>query len=189
VLGSSGSLLSVESPKFRATTARAGDVEAELRFTYLGPTAEMTRLGSGRVRKQIGLKMRAQDPCNLVYAMWRIDPGPELAVQIKRNTGQRTSAECKNHGYRTVLAQRSAPIGEVAEGSTHLLRAAIHDSELSVWADGVLVWHGSLGDDVLDLDGPVGLRSDNARFTFAFDANGGSPSGAARCGRSSTEEE
>jgi hypothetical protein len=188
-LVASGSELSVESPEFRAVVAGASDADAELRFTYFGPTAEVARLGSGRVRNQIGLKMRAQDPCNLVYAMWRIDPGPELTVQVKRNAGQRTSAECKNRGYRTIRPARSAPMPEVMPGSTHLLRAAIDESELSVWADDRLVWQGGLGDDVLDLEGPVGLRSDNARFVFAFDVRSGSPSGPRRCEKSNAEEE
>jgi hypothetical protein len=188
-LGASGSDLSVESPEFRAVVASASDANAELRFTYLGPTAEVARLGSGRVRTQIGMKMLAKDPCNLVYAMWRIDPGPELAVQVKRNAGQSTSAECKNRGYRTIRPARSAPMPEVAPGSSHLLRAEIDEFELSVWADDLLVWQGELGDDVQDLWGPVGLRSDNARFAFAFDVRSGSPSGPRRCGKSSPEEE
>ena len=172
-LGSSGSVLSVESPEFRAVAARARDSDVELRFTYLGPTEEVARLGSGRVRRQIGLKMRAQDPCNLVYAMWRIDPGPEIAVQVKRNGGQRTSAECKNEGYRTVRPLQSAPVAGVEPGSSHVLRAVLRESELRVWADGVLAWQGDLGEEAVDLQGPVGLRSDNARFTFALSAIGG----------------
>jgi hypothetical protein len=188
-LGASGSELSVESPEFRAVVAGASDADTELRFTYLGPTSEVARLGSGRVRTQIGVKMRAQDPCNLVYAMWRIDPGPELVVQIKRNAEQSTSAECKNHGYRTIRPTRSAPMPEVAPGSTPLLPTAIDESELRVWAYDRLVWVGGLGDDVLDLEGPAGLRSDNARFAFAFDVRSGSPSGPRRCGTSNREEE
>lgn len=165
--------LAVESPEFRAVAARSGDTDAELRFTYLGPTPEIAHLGSGRVRDQIGLKLRAKDPCNLVYAMWRIDPGPELVVQVKRNAGERTSAECKNRGYRTVRPQRSAPVGSVTQGSSHVLRATLRGGSLGVWADGALVWEGVLGDDALDLEGPVGLRSDNARFTFTLSASGG----------------
>jgi hypothetical protein len=170
-----GGALSVESPGFRAVATRAGDgdTDAELRFTYLGPTPEVARLGSGRMRTQIGLKLRAKDPCNLVYAMWRIDPGPELVVQVKRNPGARTSAECKNNGYRTVRPLRSAPVGPVSPGTSHVLRATMRGGSLGVWADGVLVWEGALGDDALDLEGPVGLRSDNARFTFTLAAGGG----------------
>jgi hypothetical protein len=166
-------LLAVEAPEFRAVATRSGDMDVELRFTYLGPTPEVAHLGSGRVRGQIGLKLRAKDPCNLVYAMWRIDPGPELVVQVKRNAGERTSAECKNRGYRTVRPLRSTPVGPVTPGSSHVMRATMTGASLGVWADGALVWEGALGDDVLDLEGPIGLRSDNARLTFALSASGG----------------
>jgi hypothetical protein len=169
----SGGALAVESPEFRAVATRSGDTDVELRFTYAGPTAEVAELGSGRVRRQIGLKLRAQDPCNLVYAMWRIDPGPELAVQVKLNPGQRTSSECKNGGYRTVRPVRSAPAGPVAEGSSHVLRASLRGATLALWADGVLAWEGMLGDDAQGPGGPVGLRSDNARFTFTMAVAGG----------------
>jgi hypothetical protein len=186
-LRSSGDGLTVESPEFRATLARSGDTDAELRFTYLGPTSGVAQLGSGQVRHQLGLKLRAQDPCNLVYAMWRIDPGParskradpnandgpELVVQVKRNLLQHTSAECKNGGYRTVRPLRSAQVAAVVDGSTHVLRASLRGTSLDVWADGVLAWQGTLGDDALGIDGPVGLRSDNARFTFTLSATGG----------------
>jgi hypothetical protein len=172
----------IDAPKFRAVSARATDQAAELRFTYLGPTAETAPLGSGRERRQIGLKLRAQDACNLVYAMWRIDPASEVVVQVKRNEGQRTSAECENRGYRTVRPAETAPVPQVTAGSTHVLRAAMRGSELSVWADGALVWRGDAGADVLGLEGPVGLRSDNGRFSVAFTAgtDGGAPRGCQR---------
>jgi hypothetical protein len=69
-----------------------------------------------------------------------------------------------------------------------VLRAAIRGSDLSVWADGVLAWQGSLGDDARDLDGPVGLRSDNARFTFSLLAGGGASSRVALSCRESNPE-
>jgi hypothetical protein len=97
-----GGRLLIESPKFRAVSARSTDAAAQLRFDYLGPTAESAALGSGRVRRQIGLKLRAQDGCNLVYVMWRIEPVSELSVQVKRNPGLRAFAECRNGGYRNV---------------------------------------------------------------------------------------
>jgi hypothetical protein len=185
-LGRSGSRLAVESPEFRAVAARQGDNEVELRFTYLGPTEDVARMTSGRVRKQIGLKLRAQDSCNLVYAMWRIAPGPEIALQVKRNPGQRTSAECKNHGYGTIRPHRFGPIADVVPGSSHVLRAVFGESGLTVWADGVVAWEGDLGDEAAGIEGPEGLRSDNARFTFALNAAGG---GKGHCPGSSAEQE
>jgi hypothetical protein len=37
-------------------------------------------------------------------------------------------------------------------------------AELQVFADNSLVWEGSVGPDALAFDGPVGIRSDNARL-------------------------
>ncbi len=172
--------LFVDAPKCRAVAALASEQAAELRFTYLGPTAEMTALGSGRVRRQIGLKLRAQNGCNLVYAMWRLEPKNEIAVQVKRNPGQSTFAECKNGGYRNVQPARSAPVPDVPEGSSHVLRAEMHGTGLTVWADGALAWQGDVGGDVLEFDGPVGLRTDNGRFAIAFTAGSGPVPGAPR---------
>ena len=33
-------------------------------------------------------KLRAEDACNLVYVMWRIEPQSRLVVSVKRNPGQ-----------------------------------------------------------------------------------------------------
>jgi hypothetical protein len=56
---------------------------AEAHFTYLGSTGNEARLGSGELRRQFGLKLRAEDACNLVYAMWRIEPESKLVVSVK----------------------------------------------------------------------------------------------------------
>jgi len=175
-----GEHLFIDVPKCRAVSALATEQAAELRFTYLGPTAETTALGSGRVRRQIGLKLRAQNGCNLVYAMWRLEPKNEIAVQVKRNPGQATFAECENRGYRNVQPQRGGPLPDVAEGSSHVLRAELHGTALTVWANHALVWQGDVGADVLDFDGPVGLRTDNGRFAVAFTAGSGDGSAAPR---------
>jgi hypothetical protein len=169
-LSPQGQHLFVDVPKCRAVAALATEQSAELRFTYLGPTAETTALGSGRVRRQIGLKLRAQNGCNLVYAMWRLEPKNEIAVQVKRNPGQSTFAECKNGGYRNVQPTRSAAVPDVPEGSSHVLRAEMRGADLTVWADGAVVWQGNVGDDALTFDGPVGFRTDNGRFAIALAA-------------------
>jgi hypothetical protein len=175
-----GGHLFVDVPKCRAVAALATEQSAELRFTYLGPTAETKALGSGRVRRQIGLKLRAQNGCNLVYAMWRLEPKNEIAVQVKRNPGQSTFAECRNGGYRNVQPTRSAAVPDVLEGSSHVLRAEMRGADLTVWADGAVVWQGSVGEDALAFDGPVGLRTDNGRFAIAFAAGSASAAAAPR---------
>lgn len=175
-----GEHLFIDVPKCRAVAALATDQAAELRFTYLGPTGETTALGSGRVRRQIGLKLRAQNGCNLVYAMWRLEPKNEIAVQVKRNESQSTFAECQNRGYRSVQPTRRAAVPDVPEGSAHVLRAEMHGADLTVWADGAIVWEGNLGDEVLSFDGPVGLRTDNGRFAIALTAGSRDATAASR---------
>src|SRR5580693_551536 len=164
----SGNRMSVNVPKMRAfvTVVTAQDVEA--RFTYLGETAGEKPLGSGEMRRQFGLKLRAQDACNLVYAMWRIEPESKLVVSVKMNPDQHSSLECGNHGYRNIKPLRSVAVPTLNSGSTHTLRAEMNGAELHVFADNSLVWEGSVGQDALAFDGPVGIRSDNARLQIDF---------------------
>src|SRR6266851_2815558 len=142
----------------------------EARFTYLGSTGNEARLDSGELRGQFGLKLRAQDACNLVYAMWRIEPESKLVVSIKTNPLQHTSAECGNRGYRNIKPRRSAPVPALRSGETHTLRAEMNGAEMKVSVDNSLVWQGSVGPDALAFDGPVGIRSDNARLQIELRA-------------------
>jgi hypothetical protein len=153
----------VTAPTFRAVCSSRAESRAELRFTYLGPTATTRALGSGAVRQQLGLKLRAQDPCNLLYVMWRLEPESKVVVSVKRNVVS-TSAECGNHGYTNLRALSRAPVPAVTPGSSHILRAELVGAILQVTVDGVLVWKGALGADALAIDGPVGMRTDNVRI-------------------------
>jgi hypothetical protein len=156
--------LSVDASKMRAYLNVATSQLLEACFTYLGGTGNESPLGSGELRRQFGLKLRAQDACNLVYAMWRIDPESKLVVSIKSNPGRHTSAECANRGYRNIKPRRSISVPVLRSGETHTLRAEMNGDELRVFADNSLVWEGPLGPDALAFDGPVGIRSDNARL-------------------------
>jgi hypothetical protein len=161
-----GQRLSVTVAKMRAYLNVATPQVVEVHFTYLGSTRNEARLGSGELRRQFGLKLRAQDACNLVYAMWRIEPQSKLVVSAKTNPGQHSSAECDNRGYRNIKATRSKPVPALREGETHDLRAEMNGDALKVFANNVLVWEGSVGSDARAFDGPVGIRSDNARLQF-----------------------
>jgi hypothetical protein len=153
--------IQVDGPKMRSVApGSSGDV-GELRFLYRGPTEKVAPLASGQIRRQVGLKLRAENGCNLIYAMWRIEPKPGIEVQIKRNRGQRVNSECGNRGYRKLAPRRQAPVPLLQPGSEHTLRAEIKGQDLVVWADGVLVWEGDLGPEANVLSGPVGMRSDN----------------------------
>jgi hypothetical protein len=161
-----GGRLSVSAPKMRAYIQAWTAQSVEVRFTYLGPTRNEAALGSGQVRRQFGLKLRAQDPCNLVYAMWRINPESKLAVSAKRNVGAHTSAQCGNHGYENIKPRRASDVPRLQPGESHVLRAEMKQEELRVFVDNREVWEGDIGSDAAGLEGPVGIRSDNARLEF-----------------------
>jgi hypothetical protein len=158
--------LSVAVPKMRAYLNASTPQQVEAHFTYLGSTGNGAPLGSGEIRRQFGLKLRAQDACNLVYAMWRIEPESKLVVSIKSNPTQHSSADCGNHGYRNIKPRGSKPVPLLQPGTTHDLRAQMNGDELTVFVDNAPVWEGALGPEALSFDGPVGIRSDNARLEF-----------------------
>ncbi len=167
---SPGERLSVGVPKMRAYLNVLTPQIVEARFTYVGPTGNEARLGSGELRRQFGLKLRAQDACNLVYAMWRIEPGSKLVVSVKSNPTQHSSAQCGNRGYRNIKPRRSTPVPALRSGDAHTLRAEMEGAEMKVFADNALVWEGSVGSEALGFDGPVGIRSDSARLQIGLRA-------------------
>src|SRR5207248_11619328 len=112
-----------EDPKGRAVVRRLTGPAAELRFAYLGPSAELKPLSSGEMRSQIGLKLRAEDGCNLLYAMWRIAPKPGLVVSLKRNPGMHSSGDCGNGGYTNLKPRRGTRVGAFQPGERHAIRA------------------------------------------------------------------
>jgi hypothetical protein len=175
----------VDSTKMRAVLGWTGKPEAEIRLRYLGETEDRSLLRSGAERTQIGLKLKAQDDCNVLYVMWRINPVSSLVVSVKSNPGQHRHAECGNSGYSNIHGTLNGPVPKMAEGSEHSLHATLAGTLLSVDVDGALAWEGHVDDDVLRFDGPVGLRSDNARFLFQYFAP--PASGAFACDRNRTE--
>ncbi len=165
-----GQRLSVNAPKMRAYLEHRTPQAIEAQFEYLGGTANESALGSGAFRRQFGLKLRAQDACNLVYAMWRFEPQSQLVVSVKSNPLQHSSAECGNRGYRNIKARHSLPVPALRPGDAHTLGAEMSGTELTVRVDGRVVWEGSVGPEAANLDGPVGIRSDNAKLQFQLRA-------------------
>ncbi|SDR28198.1 hypothetical protein SAMN05519103_01707 [Rhizobiales bacterium GAS113] len=156
----------------RTMAEMAADEVAEIRFRYLGPTRTSKPLASGELRRQIGLKLRAEDTCNLIYVMWHIEPDASVAVSVKRNAGMHIHEQCHAGGYLNLKAQRGVDLPPIRIGDTHSLRAELHGNDLKVAADGKVVWQGGLGSESQSLDGPTGFRTDNARFEFEFYADG-----------------
>jgi len=162
--------MSVDASKMRAYVTAPTVQSIEIRFRYAGPTDKESALGSGQMRRQFGLKLRAQDPCNLVYAMWRVDPESKLVVSVKRNPSQHTSAQCGNHGYTTIKPWKMSSVPRLQPGESHTLRAEMKQGELGVFVDNREVWQGDIGSAAAELAGPVGIRSDNARLEFDLKA-------------------
>ena len=161
--------LAINSPSSRAVVQLpAADGVAEIRFTYLGPSEGSKPLASGEMRRQIGLKLRSLNQCNLLYVMWHIEPDAKFGVSIKRNPGQSTHEQCDAHGYTTIRPRTSTTLPRVLPGESHTLRAVLTGEDLMLTADGKTVWEGSIGNGITGIDGPVGLRTDNARFEFDY---------------------
>jgi len=158
----------IEDPRVRAVLGFTTPQTAELSFRYLGPTAVLVPLESGTVRTQIGLKLRAEDGCNLVYAIWRIAPVSQLVVSIKNNPGEHTFAKCQNRGYHNVTPEKSIAIAAPKIGSAHSIRGELIGTQLTVNIDGQLAWEGELDASAFTFNGPVGFRSDNGQFDAQY---------------------
>jgi hypothetical protein len=165
--------LAIDAPSSRAVvqaaTTNATDQIAEIRFQYLGPSQESKPLSSGELRRQIGLKLRAADSCNLIYAMWHIEPDTRVAVSIKQNPALHAHEQCGARGYLNFTPQTAA--ARIHPGEVHTLRAELHGKDLTVTADGKIAWQGTLGRELALPSGPPGFRTDNARFTFDYFAS------------------
>jgi hypothetical protein len=160
--------LVVETASSRAVLRYQTIPVAEIRFRYLGPSAGSKPLASGELRRQIGIKLRAQDTCNLLYAMWHIEPDSKIAVSVKRNPRMATHEQCGANGYVNITPLVDVVRPQIGPGPSHRLRAELHDTDLTLFADDAMVWQGNLGTQRIDFNGPVGLRTDNARFEFEF---------------------
>lgn len=169
--------LTIDSPAVRAVQRVAGATAGRLEFTYHGPSKEISKLASGRVVHQIGLKLRAKNTCNLLYVMWRLEEQEHVVVQVKSNPGLCTHAECGGRGYvniKPAFQVKPDQFPSARDGKPHTLeakmsKAAAADYELVVTADGTVVWNGSIDAKLLDpIDGPAGFRTDNGVFTFKF---------------------
>ena len=154
----------VIEPTMRAVALGSRGDGAALELVYRGDTEATRELASGAARRQVGLKLRAQDSCNVVYVMWRLDPKPMLEVSIKLNPGKATHAECGAEGYTKIKPTKSWPVPVLAAGDKHVLRAAINGDDLTAWIDEKVAWRGTLPASARALVGPAGIRSDNLSF-------------------------
>lgn len=164
--------LATADPMVRAVHRDGGAHHSSARvwFRYLGKSTSDKPLDSGEIRRQIGLKLRHRDPCNLVYVMWHIAPQSQIQVTIKRNPSMTTSAQCGSGGYTTVATIPVAPVGTGAHWlAARTRRLASGELWLSVYADNgtTPVFAQNLpAAATKGLEGPIGFRSDNGHFVF-----------------------
>lgn len=164
--------LSVVGPKERAQRKSGTHQDATLQFRFRGPSQKTSKLAFGEMVRQIGLKMRTKDTCNLLYVMWRIEPEEQIVVTLKSNLGKSTHADCGAGGYTTIAA---VPLKDLDITATshepHRLRARITETDnaftCTVDVDDNTAWSGQLDPELIaTINGPVGFRSDNGSFIF-----------------------
>jgi len=162
--GEGPAFFAIREPTLRAWVGRTPRSAVEMEFVYRGATAQAAPLASGQLRRQIGVELRAQDSCNVVYVMWHVEPERGIVVSVKNNPGQSRHAECGDRGYTVLTPEQVRPAPPVRKGERHLLAAVLSDRELVVSVDNVRTWVGRLPPAALGFDGPVGIRSDNGQF-------------------------
>jgi hypothetical protein len=158
----------IDEPEVRAVLRSGTARFAAANFEYVGPTARRAALASGRVRRQVALKLRARDGCNVVYVAWRIEPESGIEVSIKRNPGLTTHSQCGTRGYSRVAPESANKPVAIERGTKHSLEATLDGQALVVLADGALAWRGRLPAEILQFDGPAGFRTDNCELGLTF---------------------
>ena len=86
------------------------------------------------------------------------------AAIVKEGLTQYASARVMNAEALEYPARIVAQVMNLGEFNAHTLRAEMNGAEMKVFADGSLVWQGSVGVEALGFEGPVGIRSDNAHL-------------------------
>jgi peptidoglycan/xylan/chitin deacetylase (PgdA/CDA1 family) len=168
--------LAIFGPTIRASLIRSDLNRLEVSFVYRGPTRASAPLASGELRRQIGLKVRAQNTCNVVYVMWYIEPGAGLHVSLKSNPGLTQHSECHDHGYAGIEPDFVAEVAPIKVGEPRRLAVELVAEELRVFVDGALSWKGKLPPAALALEGPFGLRTDNAELELELSTGDASTS-------------
>ncbi|TPV93611.1 MAG: hypothetical protein B7733_19695 [Myxococcales bacterium FL481] len=151
--------------------------DVDFRFVYNGPTAQTKTLRSGALRRQLGVKLRALDSCNVLYAMWRLDASPRVVVSVKHNPNAHEHAACGTAGYRTLTPSAAAPkLAMPKVGEQHRMRAWLERGELTVEVDETVAWRGPVPNASLAPFGEAGIRTDNVDVTVVELAGSTGPS-------------
>lgn len=159
----------INTPSSRAVVKGSDDSATAIKFEYLGPAAGETKLASGIVRRQLGVKLRAEDSCNVIYVMWGIEPQPGLVISMKVNEGKSTHAACGVKGYKLIPSTFEKSIAPIKIGEPRTLAANLDEnSKLTVRVDGDVVWEGIAFPTAKTMYGYTGVRTDNVRMRFEW---------------------
>lgn len=169
--------LEISGPRTRAVERTVAAKAAQLSFRYRGHSDSDEPLDSGMFRRQIGLKLRAANSCNLLYVMWRIEPEEKLVVSLKSNPGQVSDDDCGAGGYTNLVPDAPVvtfpPRTSAKDKATHRLMAKLSPVgngafQLIVFADMQEVWRKTINNLPQEIAGPAGFRTDNGSFIFKF---------------------
>lgn len=175
----------INTPSSRAVIKGSDDSATAIKFEYLGPAAGETKLASGIVRRQLGIKLRAEDSCNVIYVMWGIDPQPGLMISMKVNEGKTTHSECGVKGYKLIPSTFEKSISPIKIGEPRTLAANLDEnSNLTVRVDGDVVWEGTAFPSAKTMYGYSGVRTDNVRVRFEWLSDDNEIPKARKSGRS-----
>lgn len=163
--------LFIQDAATRGTVPSTSGSSACIQFRYLGETSTLVLSGEGTEFHQIGLKLLSQNPCNLLYVMWRIKPRDELVILVKQNLGKNRSDQCKNCGYTTIY-RRSFPSFKIGEYHELLGEASLINSgeiNIKVWVDLQEVISVSIDPRLIqNIQGVSGIRSENGKYQLRY---------------------
>lgn len=157
--------LLVNAPSVHATLNRETPPDIEAHFVYLGPSIQNEAAEHASGHHQFGFQLFTEDPCNLLYVMWRLEPESSIAVMAKSNPEHHAHADCRGRG-KAIEPEFTAPLPPVRVGErrAHTLRATMSGTTLLVYADKLMVWRGALPAASLRAHGLVGIHCDNAKL-------------------------
>ncbi len=158
----------VDTPSSRAVVKSSDDSFGAIEFEYLGPTTEDAPLASGRVVRQLGVKLRARDSCNVIYVMWNTAPESVVQISTKINPNKSTHAQCGVKGYKMLYESKPGDVAAIRVAEPRRLEAALKERILTVKIDGKDFWHGDVGTDAAKTSGYSGIRTDNVRVRFKW---------------------
>lgn len=170
----SGLYLTTTSSKMRAYDSSSNGDVGSLQFKYRGRTKTVSKLASGSIRQQVGVKLRATDSCNLLYIMWQVYPSERIVVSRKENRGKKTHSQCGANGY-TTLKTLSVPrnLSARSKKTRYLSAEIVSERYLNIYVNYKL--HRSIPLDSKTRSflkrtrhGHAGLRSDNASLIFKY---------------------